>query len=248
MNRGTFTELFLLLLAAFCVFAVAVYLDLHERFEAWADRYEEWHIDEVLLLALLLVSALFIFTWRRWKESNAEVAQRRILQKELEHRATHDSLTDLPNRILLMDRIKHALARTSREKECAAVLLLDLDEFKEVNDAFGHESGDKVLKEVANRLREHRRPTDTVSRLGGDEFVVVVEGIKDTSEVARVAERLLNVLGEPVELDDREAPISASVGVALGAYPEDDPEDLLRKADAMMYQAKRAGKTTYKVV
>lgn len=207
-------------------------------------------IDGIRTLIPFLITALFVFIWRRWKELNAEVARRRRLEKELEeleHRATRDPLTALPNRTLLMDRLEHALERTARSKECVAVLFLDLDGFKEINDSFGHQAGDRLLKKVANRLLGCMRSVDTVSRLGGDEFVILIEEMKDTNEVSQTAERILNTLTKPVGLGGREVAINASIGIAYGAYSDSSLEDLLNRADAAMYQAKRNGKASYKI-
>ena len=204
-------------------------------------------IDAIRILIPFLITALFVFVWRRWKELSAEVARRRRLEKELEHRATHDPLTELPNRTLFMDRFEHALERTARSRERVAVLFLDLDDFKEINDSFGHQAGDRLLKKVANRLLGCMRSADTVSRFGGDEFVILIEEMKDRNEVSQIAERILNTLTKPVDLEGREVAISASIGIAYGAYSTSSLEDLLNRADAAMYQAKRNGKASCKM-
>lgn len=196
-------------------------------------------IDSIHMLMLFPIIALFVFIWRRWKELNAEIERCRHLEKELEHRATRDPLTELPNRTLLVDRLEHALERAARSKERVAVLFLDLDGFKEINDSFGHQAGDRLLKKVANRLQGCMRSADTVSRFGGDEFVILIEQMKDMNEVSQTAERILNTLTKPIDLGGREVSISASIGIACGAYSDSSLEDLLNRADAAMYQAKR---------
>jgi diguanylate cyclase (GGDEF)-like protein len=204
-------------------------------------------IDDIRILIPFLIIVLFVFIWRRWKELNAEVARRRRLEKELEHRATRDPLTELPNRTLFMDRLEHALERTARSKERVAVLFLDLDDFKEINDSFGHQAGDRLLKEVGNRLLGCIRTADTVSRFGGDEFVILIEQMKNMNEASQIAERILNTLTKPVDLEGREVATSASIGIAFGAHSDSSLKDLLNRADAAMYQAKRRGKATYKM-
>jgi diguanylate cyclase (GGDEF)-like protein len=161
-------------------------------------------------------------------------------QARLRHQATHDSLTDLPNRVLFLDRLTHALAE--REKPCCAVMFVDLDRFKDINDSAGHSVGDEVLIVVARRLTDATRPADTVGRLGGDEFVVLGERITGgLPEAEELAHRLQKSLSDPIMVRDRTFSITASIGVSL-AVPGDDPERLLAQADGAMYAAKRHGR------
>jgi diguanylate cyclase (GGDEF)-like protein/PAS domain S-box-containing protein len=158
---------------------------------------------------------------------------------ELTRRALQDPLTGLGNRTLLIDRLTHAMNRSSRRDGRIAVLFVDLDHLKEVNDSLGHAEGDELLREVARRIARSVRPGDTVARFGGDEFVVLCEDI-DEQEARDVADRLLSVLEEPAQLRNG-APIpSASIGVAVS--PPSEPEALLREADQAMYEAKRRGR------
>jgi predicted signal transduction protein with EAL and GGDEF domain len=120
-----------------CAYVFAFLTDAHEWFERWTVRNEKWQVDEILLLLGLLTVAVAVFAWRRWKEANTEIARREELQKELEHQVTHDALTDLPNRVLLMDRLEHTVERAIREQVMIAVLFIDLDRFKDVNDTSG---------------------------------------------------------------------------------------------------------------
>jgi diguanylate cyclase (GGDEF)-like protein len=155
------------------------------------------------------------------------------------HQALHDSLTGLPNRRLFLDRLEHALQRSSGT-DAVAVLFLDLDRFKAVNDTLGHDAGDRLLVEVAGRLRGCVRPSDTIARLGGDEFAVLMEGLVTDRDAARLAERIAATVREPVMLDGREVLVTASAGIALGRGG-----DPLRDADTAMYRAKAAGGGTY---
>jgi diguanylate cyclase (GGDEF)-like protein len=158
------------------------------------------------------------------------------------HQALHDSLTGLPNRALFLDRLEHSLARTSRDPEPVAVLFLDIDRFKTVNDSLGHAAGDEVLCAVAERLRSCVRASDTAARLGGDEFALLLEGAGDRSEAARLAERVIQRLELPFPLEEKEVVIGCSVGIAVGAGQSDD---LLRNADVAMYRAKSEGRGRY---
>jgi diguanylate cyclase (GGDEF)-like protein/PAS domain S-box-containing protein len=165
-------------------------------------------------------------------------------QQELEHQATHDSLTDLPNRNLLRDRIQQAAVFADRYGHTVAVTFLDLDNFKLVNDSLGHAVGDQLLQRVAERLTQSLRATDTVARLGGDEFVLVLQ-YATRDQIPSHLQRLLHAIATPFAIEGREVYVSFSVGVAV--YPEDgrDPDTLLRNADAAMYQAKAQGRNNF---
>ena len=203
--------------------------------------------DEVPMVGIVLALASVGYMWRRWMDLRGQIARYDILVEDLEHRATHDPLTGLPNRTLLLDRIEHALALTDRSKKLVALLCLDMDRFKGVNDAFGHEVGDRLLKLVADILRRCVRHEDTVARLGGDEFVLLLEGLKDVQAASQLAERISNTLRKSVILHGHRIFVSVSIGVAVGNSSESTPAQLLRRADAAMYQAKREGKGTYRV-
>ncbi|WP_436527766.1 diguanylate cyclase domain-containing protein [Actinoplanes sp. HUAS TT8] len=166
------------------------------------------------------------------------------LTAELTRRAMYDMLTGLGNRALLRDRLTGAIARARRTARPVGVLLLDLNGFKTVNDTYGHDAGDTLLRVVADRLRTCVRTEDTVVRLGGDEFVVVAEDLREPGDVVVVAERIIEALNEPVTVDGHLLRTAASVGIALSA-PGNGPDDVLREADAAMYVAKRQGGGRY---
>jgi diguanylate cyclase (GGDEF)-like protein/PAS domain S-box-containing protein len=169
-----------------------------------------------------------------------DVTERHELQGALVHRAFHDSLTSLPNRALFFDRVAQALARAERRPSTVAVMLLDLDRFKLINDSLGHPAGDEVLVAVAQRLRRVLRGSDSLARLGGDEFAVVFEGLEAESELALpfMARRILEALAEPFVVGDLVEHVTGSLGIAV-AEPGDNPVSLLRNADNAMYQAKK---------
>jgi diguanylate cyclase (GGDEF)-like protein len=167
-----------------------------------------------------------------------DVTAQKQLEAQLQHNAFHDTLTGLANRALFADRLDHALARTDRLAAPVAVLFVDLDDFKAVNDGSGHTAGDELLVAVARRLRETLRPSDTIARLGGDEFAVLIEDAAEPGRPAVAAERLLAALAEPFD----GTRITASVGIATGAAGQHDAAELLRHADVAMYAAKAAGK------
>jgi diguanylate cyclase len=180
-----------------------------------------------------------------------DVSERRRAEERIRHLAHHDALTDLPNRALLADRLAQALARTRRRgggggRGTVAVLCLDLDRFKAVNDTLGHPVGDALLRVVADRLRGCVREEDTVARLGGDEFAVVQDGLDQPEGAAALAQRLIEVVGEPYEVGGHQLVVGASVGLALAPGDGDGPDELLKKADMALYRAKADGRGTYR--
>ncbi len=169
-----------------------------------------------------------------------DVSERRVLEDRLTHQAFHDALTGLPNRVLLTDRIEHALRRQERTTDDVALLFLDLDDFKTINDSLGHAAGDDLLVEVATRLRENLRAADTAARLGGDEFALLLEDAKGVNGATLVAERVLETLALPIRLGSTEVQARASIGIVFG-QPGQPSGELLRSADVAMYRAKQAG-------
>ncbi|AST89678.1 EAL domain-containing protein (plasmid) [Ralstonia solanacearum] len=176
--------------------------------------------------------------------SLVDITQIREAQQRIRHLATHDTLTGLLNRCALEDRLEHALALARRNRSRVSVMFLDLDRFKNVNDTLGHQFGDQLLREVAARLQACAREADTVARLGGDEFVVMLESLDGTG-TRRVAERILAAIGAPFHIDGQELFLGVSIGIAVAPHDGDDPNTLLRKADAAMYLAKERGRNNF---
>ncbi len=175
----------------------------------------------------------------------AEIVERRQAEARVHHMAYHDSLTGLPNRALLADRLERAMLASLRGGRKLAVMFIDLDRFKTINDSLGHLTGDHLLKEVASRLCRAVRASDTVARLGGDEFVVLVPGVDGPDDCSQVAQKIIEVLGEPFPFEGRVLHITPSIGICM--YPDhgQDVEALMRNADAAMYHAKAAGRNTW---
>lgn len=175
-----------------------------------------------------------------------DVTEQRADAARIAFLAHHDQLTGLPNRLLLADRVKIALAQTQRNKLQCAVMFLDLDRFKTINDTLGHAVGDELLIEVARRLRSQVRDSDTVARLGGDEFVVVLPGIKGRDDVERVAEKIRTALAAPYTLGSHAVNTTPSIGVALFPDHGDNADALFKCADEAMYDVKGAGRNAYR--
>lgn len=177
-----------------------------------------------------------------------DITDQQQAEENLRHMANHDVLTGLPTRRLCMDHISGAMAAARRNKNKAAIMFIDLDGFKAVNDTMGHETGDKLLISVSERLKSCVREIDTVACIGGDEFVVVLTDVTDNSNVEQIANNLTNALAEPFQFDELTATIGASIGIAI--YPDDasEPEQLLKQADAAMYLVKNDGKNGFSFV
>jgi diguanylate cyclase (GGDEF)-like protein/PAS domain S-box-containing protein len=211
------------------------------EFEArWRHHDGSWRPAETLITDLQDDPALggLVLNTR-------DISERRGLEDELAHRALHDPLTDLANRALFKESVERALRRTGRNGRSVAVVFLDIDDFKRVNDSLGHESGDRMLTTLAERVKQSIRPYDVAARLGGDEFAVLLENA-DLRVASSVAERMIRGLEAPIQVDGREVTAKGSLGIAVGG-PGDDVEDVMRNADVAMYMAKARGKGRYEV-
>lgn len=200
-------------------------------------------------LRWFLISGKPVFengAFRGYRGTGSDITEQKISEQKIEFLAYHDPLTGLPNRLLLQDRVQQAMAHADRTGTQLALMFLDLDNFKKINDSLGHATGDALLKEVASRLSECVRDTDTISRQGGDEFVLVLSDLPDLDATTPVLAKIMGRLQDPFDTDGNELSTSVSIGVAI--YPEDghDFETLSKKADTAMYRAKEAGRNTYR--
>jgi len=220
---------------------------------------DEAHIEEAYLAgavdyiqkpirktALLSKVSVFLDLWSLRFGLEQEVEQRRAAEHRVEHLATHDPLTNLPNRRGLYEELNELIYRSKRYRYSSAVIYVDLDGFKNVNDHFAHEAGDRLLTQVAANFKQIVRQTDSVARIGGDEFIVLITDIDRETTLITKIESLLNEASRPIEFNGHRISVSASIGIAL--YPEhgDDAETLLHHADQAMYQAKNHGKNTFR--
>ena len=171
-----------------------------------------------------------------------DITERKRVIRELEHLASHDQLTGLPNRKLFIDRLEHAMRLSRRVEKQTALLFIDIDGFKPINDTYGHDTGDTLLQAIAARLHASVRDSDTVARVGGDEFTVIMENIGDVGHALPVASKILDAMNTPFTIGGIDCRIGASIGISV--YPGDSEEldDLIKKADSAMYQAKHGGR------
>ncbi|HEX2062292.1 MAG TPA: EAL domain-containing protein, partial [Thermoanaerobaculia bacterium] len=204
-----------------------------------ADRRAVWVLENIVLVG---------------DETNGvvhatvvDISDRKRAEEQIEFHAYHDVLTHLPNRKLFTDRLRHSLTRAKRNNKAAAVMFIDIDHFKSINDTLGHTGGDELLLEMARRLRECVRDDDTVARLGGDEFTIILAELRQAEDAVQVAQKILAAVQEPLKVAGKPITVSASIGIAL--YPDDgiDAESLLRNADSAMYRAKEEGRNTYQL-
>jgi diguanylate cyclase len=202
-------------------------------------------INSWLIAASTIGMVAFGVIWEmRLRKVLETLQQRDDHASQWAERALHDPLTNLPNRTLLLDRIEQSLIRSRRNNSGVAVLFIDLDNFKQINDRYGHLVGDELLIAVGERFRQHLRGSDTAARLGGDEFVVLIEfGATDaTNTVMIVAERLRSALQVPLVLEPEPLTVKASIGIAVATSGEEEPEFLLKEADRALLEAKHSGK------
>ncbi len=230
--------------------ALQVFLVSSDAFDVIHDysrAHEDWEIDEFFTVFIVLTLAFAAVLGVRANDMRREIGRRMKAEADAERLARHDPLTGLPNRRMLEEEFDRRIAGFRAADSRIAVMLLDLDRFKVVNDTYGHRAGDTLLQEVASRLTEAVRPQDFVARLGGDEFALLISNAAEKDVVFRVAKRVLAAVAEPLVTDRYRGDVTVSIGIAV--YPGDgqDTDTLMQRADAAMYQAKASGRNTYAV-
>ena len=245
MYVGLGLDNYTLLLAITIILLGAIFVNLYEQRSTKA-RMMLIRINRDLEEKIKEETCKRIELFQKNNQKLLESAEKLEEQKAVfQHLAHYDTVTDLPNRVLFRDRLEHAIDKANRNSTKLALLFMDLDHFKEINDSLGHQVGDEVLKIVADRLQEKLRGSDSIARLGGDEFTVLIENVKHSFRVAGIAQKLAQSIKGPITVKNHELYLSASIGISL--YPDDgnDAETLLKYADAAMYSAKNDGRNTY---
>lgn len=241
-HRSTLEGL-LVLTVCLGAFALVHPLELAEQFVAFAERHENWELDEVIVLAAILLVGFIGYSARQLSQIQAELLKRREAEARATAQALHDPLTGLANRRKLWDHLTAALASRRANDAACGLLMIDLDRFKPINDLHGHETGDAVLKAVAERLRGIVRSGETVARLGGDEFAIVLPQVANSLDAIRPARRILSALEAPIVVGELSCQIGASIGIAVADQASaTDGQDLMRQADAALYAVKRGGR------
>ena len=235
-------EVVLITIIALLVFWFAQEHDVFEILVEESRKHEDWELDELFTLLMISAFALTFITVRNSKYLKLEIKRRFEIEKEIKKLAFFDSLTGLPNRDLCNNRLEHILVHASRSKTQAAVLFIDLDNFKAVNDTYGHDAGDYVLQEATSRMSNRLRSDDTFARIAGDEFIIILETLSSPNSISVLAEKLLKEIQRPFVIDGQEFRIGLSIGIAI--YPSDGETavELVKNADTAMYHAKSAGK------
>ncbi len=219
-------------------------------------RISSSELIEIPMLSIILMTVFFIASrrsqsQRELERKNAELEQalteRDQLQQALERQAFFDPLTGLPNRVLFYDRLRQSIAHAARHHDFVAVLFLDLDGFKSVNDRFGHANGDNILIQVAERIQSQMRAEDTVARLGGDEFTILLGNETSAESAGQVASRLLDELAKPFTINGQDILLTVSIGISVNAPGKTQPDDMVSEADHAMYEVKAQGKAGFKV-
>ncbi|MFQ5557320.1 MAG: diguanylate cyclase domain-containing protein, partial [Acidimicrobiales bacterium] len=221
-----------IVVVASLVCAAAIYWQIPDRLLARLDEFDRWNVNGILALIVVVPLGATLFAMRRYRDAVGA-------QEELSRLSMHDALTGLPNRRHLREVMPQALRHARRRNTRAAVLFLDLDGFKTVNDTYGHEVGDRLMTAVARRIRDGAGPGRLTARYAGDEFVVVDPEPVTADHASRLGRELVELVETPFELGEDRITVSASVGVAFGDSSS-DPEELIRNADVAMYEAKRS--------
>jgi diguanylate cyclase (GGDEF)-like protein/PAS domain S-box-containing protein len=225
----------------------SMYQELHAA-KLWKGEIWSKRKDGTIFLQRLCISSICEENGEvsRFVGVGADITERWNKEQLVHHIALHDGLTGLPNRSLLMERLDQLIAIAAREPRRIALMFLDLDGFKLVNDTWGHEMGDQVLKTVSARLLGLTRQTDTVARIGGDEFIILLDNPESRDDIVKIASRVIEEINLPMPLDGSNARVGTSIGIALYAKEVESPQDLLKNADEAMYRAKAAGKNTFR--
>jgi len=242
MSSRAFKDLILVIVLSLFSFALAIEYNAFEKLHAYSREHEDLELDELFTLLMILSVAFSVFSLRRVNELRNEVRNRKQAEETIRKMAYYDSLTGLPNRLLLKDRLVHVMAHARRQKIQFAILFIDLDGFKKINDSLGHDYGDDVLKNVAQRMLAAVRDVDTVARFGGDEFIVVMEDVKGLEEINFITQRVFDALMRPHLLAEQKLQVSASIGISVFPDDGDSCEILIKHADTAMYESKSKGK------
>jgi diguanylate cyclase (GGDEF)-like protein len=245
-DRTQRLEFYVVAGAALLVGSLAVYVDAFEILSDFVERHDDWEIDEMIVVLLFGGFAAFTLLLLRARDLRREVTRRQSAEEQATELARHDPLTGLPNRRVLIEDMRTALASVSDAAAECAVLLIDLDQFKPVNDTHGHAVGDAVLIEVASRLNAVIGDRGTIARMGGDEFACIISYKGDAELPARIARNVVRSLAEPIFIEGQRVQIGSTIGITRAPHDGTTPTELLHGADLAMYEGKRTGRGGYR--
>jgi diguanylate cyclase (GGDEF)-like protein len=242
-KRRDTRDALVLLVIGIILFLLAHTYDLPPHLLQFGLDYADWEMDDIIFVAFMLSAALIIYGFRRYQDLSREIKARTAAELEARNLARHDPLTGLPNRRFFEEQLEECL-RAAGAAHQVAVLMLDLDGFKTVNDTYGHAAGDKALSEFARRVSKVLRPGTFLARIGGDEFAIIKPKIDSLDDPARLARRIAAAVAEPFVIDGVTAEFGVGVGIAVAPNDGTDPEELVRHADRALYRAKAAGRSS----
>ncbi len=240
-----FKELLAIFIFALIAFVISGYFDVLENFIAFSQAHEAWELDEILVTSMVLTFVLLAKVIKRSQDLALEIELRKIAEQKIQELAFQDTLTNLPNRRIFMTKLSFVMKQNSQNHSQQAILFIDLDNFKEVNDTFGHSTGDDLLCQFARRARGCIKQNDILSRIAGDEFSVLLSNIKDPHDAAIVAERIIQGLSLPFSINGNQIRVSLSIGIAITPQDSISAEELMSFADKAMYFVKHQGKNNY---
>lgn len=245
-NRPRFIRDFLILcFIAVVSFILAGHFDLLEAFIEFSHQHEDMELDELFTTGVILSVALTGMTTLRSMQLSKQIQLRLAAEKKVKALAFQDPLTNLPNRRLFLTELDFATKLACREKQKQAVIFIDIDDFKQINDTYGHAAGDEVLCQLAKRIQGCIRDNDILARIAGDEFALLLTNIKDPHDASIVCEKILPKISEPVSYQEEQFKITLSIGIAITPDDSNEPDELISYADKAMYSVKRSGKNNY---
>lgn len=246
IKRAYVQEILVTLILTLIIFWHASNADLFEMLVDFLEEHEEYELDEIVLLLLISILGFVFIIFRRTAHLKIEISRRKKAEQAISKLAYYDSLTGLANRELCSEKLNNIISNAKQKSYRVATLFIDLDNFKGINDSFGHASGDQLLKQVGERLSNELRAKDVVARISGDEFVIIIDKFKGERCLSSLLDRLLESASMPFDIEEGKAYISLSIGVSIYPSNGDSADELLKHADTAMYEAKKSGKNTYK--
>lgn len=245
MNKKLVIDIATFVVVGVVTFLLAGHFDVLEALLEFSAEHEEWEVDEIFPTAIVLMFLLLVIVIKRERELRIEVERRILVEKVISELAYQDALTGLPNRRFFMPALRDAIKQTVSDNSLQAVLFIDVDNFKEVNDTYGHTVGDRSLIHLSEILEQYVEQENLIARIAGDEFVILLKNIADPKDAATVARNIIDDTSKPFFAGQDKLNLSLSIGIAITPHDSSSAEELMRFADEAMYEVKRQGKNSY---